>query len=695
MHAKPYPEAKRRILIERDVGDFVTFLNEVTGSQRKTFIRNQLLQRSVNGFQPGHAPPNITVPILISKLKREQELTNPDSRIWDMFNKAWECWVGSYQELNDILLEFDNNADFDENQQCIVPPNSELDIQCFEILLEASLNNQIYQETIQRFYEYGHFNKDEQIEELIDKALPREEIERKQQIEQLPEHVERLRQEIEELRTQISNLDPISELQQVLDQRIAEVQQSFENQLTQLNVSENVSQLKQLIESHNSRLDALENSQTETDSGINDFIEHIEAIIAQIEQQRQNTNQSVSEQLDRMNSVITEITAQIEQQRQSIDQSVSERLSGMDSAIAEIRSEVEAQNQPSDTSENDSHTLETADNNRTTPRIAHEALRIGEYAAAKLEENREHYQDENEYLLTFQNYLRRYGITESNDTAAAFHVALKAFPALEIADTRIFKIWNVICDRHFRYTKLFVEMGWFGLQDWFPKLLADECFGERLERIDLKISVQKMLEMGNMLWAIHFRNCDRSFPECYLPSFLQWTKDISDSTIKVFLTRTSGNNRCEITEDAYALMARLPEPEEEEPIEAQNLRTSGIIVTQSEWDAWCQPPSDVDQSLQNQFDIVNQLRSTINENGVRIPKTPLREIMRYLRLSQSIEMAPTRALDWALTMRLLPWIEKQPNIIENVLSRISQEYDDLEHFNEALQITHEKINESN
>ena len=143
------------------------------------------------------------------------------------------------------------------------------------------------------------------------------------------------------------------------------------------------------------------------------------------------------------------------------------------------------------------------------------------------------------------------------------------------------------------------------------------------------------------------------------------------------------------------LMARLPEPEEEEPIEAQNLRTSGIIVTQSEWDAWCQPPSDVDQSLQNQFDIVNQLRSTINENGVRIPKTPLREIMHYLRLSQSIKMAPTRALDWALTMRLLPWIEKQPNIIDSVLSGISQEYDDLEHFNEALQIAHEKINETN
>ena len=510
MHAKPYPEAKRRILIERDVGDFVAFLNEVTDSQGKTFIRNQLLQRSVNGFQPGHAPPNITVPILISKLRREQELTNPDSPIWDMFNNAWRCWVSSHQELNDILLEFDNNADFDENQQSIVPPNSELDRQCFVVLLEASRNNQINQETIRRFYEYGHFNEDEQIEELIDSALPKEEIERKQQIEQLPEHVERLHQEIEELRTQISNLDPISELQQELDQRIAEVQQSFENQLAQINVSENVSQLKQLIESLKSqigevdtslktRLDKLEKLQVETDSGIDEFVNLTERESTLLKQQIQNINQSVEERLDSMNS-----------------------------AIANIKSMVEEQNQPSNTLVNASETLEIAEREEATPRIAHHALRIGKFAAAKLEEDREHYQDENDYLLTFQDYLNRFGVTDSNETAAALHVALKAFPALETDDTRIFKIWNVICDKHFFYTRLFVEMGWLGFQDWFPCLLADECFGERLERIDLEISIQKMLEMGNMLWAIHFKNCDRSFPECYLPPFIQWIKGFSE-----------------------------------------------------------------------------------------------------------------------------------------------------------------------
>jgi len=72
MHPKPYPEAKRRLLIERSVEDFVTFLEEVTDSEGKTYIRNQLLQRNINGFPPGRAQLNITVPILISKLRREQ-----------------------------------------------------------------------------------------------------------------------------------------------------------------------------------------------------------------------------------------------------------------------------------------------------------------------------------------------------------------------------------------------------------------------------------------------------------------------------------------------------------------------------------------------------------------------------------------------------------------------------------------------
>ena len=149
-----------------------------------------------------------TVPILISKLKRKQELINPDSYIWGMFSNAWKYWISSCTELNEIFCEFDNSADFDDNQQCIAPPNSEFDIQFFHALLDANRKGKIDQETIQRFYEYGYFKKDEQIESIINKALLREEIEQRQQIEQLPDQVDKLCQEIDALRSRVASMEP-------------------------------------------------------------------------------------------------------------------------------------------------------------------------------------------------------------------------------------------------------------------------------------------------------------------------------------------------------------------------------------------------------------------------------------------------------------------------------------------------------
>ena len=72
----------------------------------------------------------------------------------------------------------------------------------------------------------------------------------------------------------------------------------------------------------------------------------------------------------------------------------------------------------------------------------------------------------------------------------------------------------------------------------------------------------------------------------------------------------------------------------------------------------------------------------------------LREIQHYVRLSHDI-LAPTLALDWALTLRLLPWIENQPEVIDSALSILDHGDDKLQHFYEGLQQAHEKINESN
>lgn len=653
------------------MNDFIAFLNEVTVSEGRTFIRNQLLQRDVNGFPPGRAPLNITVPILISKMRREQELTNPNSLIWDMFKHTWKCWVGSHQVLNHILLNFDNTADFDDNEQCIAPANSELDIKCFHELLEASLNNQINQKTIQRFYEFGHFNEDEQIEELIDRALPQEVIERTQQIEQIPEQVDRFHQEIEELRTQFPDFE------QTLDQRIEEVQELIESQLSQVITSENVYRMTQSIESLKTRInninksltdrigeidmslqtrmDVLENFPAETNSSINAFVEHIEEIISQLEQQIQD-----------------------------IRQSVDLRFSSVDSVIGDIQSEAETQGQPSDTFVNTSEPLESGKLITVSPRIAYKAAEIGERYAANLGAENEHYQNEEDYLSILQFTLRSFGITDSDEIAVAIHVALKAFPVIEISDKRIIKVWQLMCDDHLHYTNINVEMGWLGLQDWFPDFFSDEIFDERLERIDLDISISEMLKIGKMPWVIHFSDCDRSFPETYLPSFINWINKFANDSIRILLTRYLGTNCCEINGDVYAWTARLPEPKEVEPIQAKKLRPSGIIVTQSDWKSWCEPPQDVDQYLQNQFDMLDQLRSTIEQNDVRVPLRSFREIQQYIRLSYEL-LAPTLALDWALTLRLLPWIEHRHDLINQILSIPDFQDSEFSHFRNGLQ----------
>ena len=288
--------------------------------------------------------------------------------------------------------------------------------------------------------------------------------------------------------------------------------------------------------------------------------------------------------------------------------------------------------------------------------------------------------EKDDYRSRFQYYLRRFGVTDSNETASAIHVALKAFPALEVSDPRIIKAWQLVCGNHLYVTKIDVEMGWLGSQDWFPDLFSQECFGEELRRMDLDISIRKMLEIGNMPWAIHFSNCDRSFPESYLPPFLDWIGKFSEGAIKVFLTRCSGINRCETNEDVYERLARLPKPQNQEPIEVPK---SDFIVTQSEWESWCCLNPDANPLPEGYREFLNQLQSEIENIGVQIPMPLLRETQHYLRLSHGI-LDASKALDWALTLRLLPWIGNCRELIDTVQNLIRHENRELPHFQKEL-----------
>lgn len=322
------------------------------------------------------------------------------------------------------------------------------------------------------------------------------------------------------------------------------------------------------------------------------------------------------------------------------------------------------------------------------PRIATQAEQIGKHYKTKLRGKNERYLDENHYLLDFRSNLRQFGVTDSEETVRAIHVAMKTFPALEIADARLMRVWRVMCCDHLYLTTINVEMGWLGSRDWFPDLFAEECFKERLERSDLEISIEKMLELGDMPWMIYFRNCDRSFPDSYLPSFLNWLGQFCKEGIILFLIRCFGTNRCETNEDFYERVARLPKPDSRKQVKAVNLREARIILTLSEWENWCRPNPDADSLLENQFEFLTQLELEMENKGIQIPMEILPEIRHYLRLSYEI-LAPTRALDWALTIRFLPWIGNRRGLIDVIQNLVNEKNQDLPHFQTGLQAARE------
>ena len=642
MEAKPYPEKKRRHLIDRGNEDFIAFLEQVEATKEGQRALKSLLPTKVKGFRPGHAPLKRKVPILTIGLKKEGELSNSSSLIWASFKNTWTAWVRSHDELNPILLELDNAADFDEKHECTALPNSELDMQCFKHLLEASENYLVDKETIERFYDYGYFLPSEEIEAIIKQARPRAEIERQRRIAALPALVDQLFEDINSLNSKLSAIESADITTKTLNQRTAEVIDSFERQLsdTKANFNKSVGQLKQSI---NSRLSKVEDSVKSLETQLADaqFVESVRQEIAQL-------GQTIEESVH----------------------SLRTRQDGLDKKFAEIETDREEQ-----------HRMTNA------PRIANQAVRIGERYNSQLREDNEHYLDEIDYLWNFTGCLRRFGVTNSGETgdemAAAIHIALKTFPALAVNDTRIFKVWQLMCGNHLHVTEIGVEMGWLGLQDWFPELFSQECFGEQLRRMDLDISIRRMLEIGDMPWAIHMSNCDRSFPESYLPRFLDWIGELSDGEIRIFLTRSSGVNRCGTTQDVYARVARLLAPEKLEPIEARNLQPRDIL-TRHEWTSWCQPNHAV-----SQVEFLNQLQEAIENAGTQIPLSLLCEIQRYVQLSHGI-LSSSKALDWALTLRLLPWIVYHRELVDTAQNLIHRENRELTHFQDGLLQAREK-----
>ena len=609
MYMKQYPEEKRKILANRsikDTDDFVKFLEEIKGRdasslQRmltppKGFPKNQKLKTKTRHY---------LFKRFISKLKEEKEASNPGSDVWNQFEQIFRWWFKSQTEIFKILEDFKNDEDFDHDNKRVAEPNSDLDLKCFEILLEASRKLQINQETIQRFYQYGYFVKDENIEDIINKALTQEEIEHKKRIAELPDKFTELSLTIEDLNSRVSAVESANELKQELEKQITGLSKS---------VKENLQVLKQHItavsESLNTKISKVESSSIKTSE-------------------------------------------------------VSKQINPLKSQLSELKKSL--------------NTLEDKRQTTESPRIAYQAVEIGENAAS-LVKNRKKQKNEKDYLQEFRIPLWLLGIIDPMDSseAKAIHVALKAFSVIEIPDPRIIDAWKAACGNNLHITTLDVGMGWLDSQDWFPKLFSEICFGEQLRQMDLDVSVEEMINKGNILWAIHLNNCDRSYPECYLPRFLKWLGE-RKVFVKVFLTRCLSENCCKTSFEVYNEVGQLPKPTKMMSIKPTTLPDTDTIVDKSVWGKWCQ---SVDEKLyQTEFQFLDKLQSEI-EN---IPLSLLQDIQSYLLLSHQIFDDSVKALDWALYLRLYPWLADRTEIEDTLYNLIKQSDFELPRTVDALQ----------
>ena len=601
MEIKSYPVEKRRILAElakQKGSESLIFFDEIIGTKRKQNLSRILPPLKKGGFRKLEMRLKEQTRLFVQKLTREKEIERPSSSDWNTFGKIWVSWVQSKPELNNILLEFDNEADFDENHRCIVPPNSELDRECFKVLQDASHNHQINRETIRRFYQYGYFIEDKQIEDLIDNALSEKEIEHNKRLSELPDKVDELSQVIVDLESRVSVVESANELKQALDKQITDLSKSLGADIEKLN-----QQIAEVPKSINKRISKIESS----------FIKTSE---------------------------------------------LSKRVNPLKSQLSKLKKSVNA--------------LEDKRQTTESPRIAYQAIEIGKNAAS-LVKNKKKQKNEKDYLQEFRIRLWLLGITEFIDSseAKAIHVALKAFSVIEIPDPRIIDAWKAACGNNLHTTTLDVGMGWLDTQDWFPSYFSVRCFGEEMRLMDLDTSVREMFNSGNQLWAIDMRNCDRSYPESYLPDFLQWI-DKYRNYAKVFLTRCFGENCCNTSFEVYNIAGQLPKPTKMQSIDPVTLPVSEAIVDKSGWEHWCQPADE--KLYQTEIQLLKKLQPEI-EN---IPLSLLQDIKSYLLLSHQI-FDPDKALDWALYLRLYRWIadrnETDRNELENSLFKLINQSD--------------------
>ncbi|MEK8018832.1 MAG: hypothetical protein VSS75_018315 [Candidatus Parabeggiatoa sp.] len=160
---KPYPEEKRVFLLSQSDNEFRAFFNEISHPEKNKLTK---ILPAVSGVRPKKQLDYLERRfITLIQDAKSSETSSKSQKAWKRISGIWMAWIHSHSILQECLENYDNSADFEDGN--IIPPNTSLDIGCFTYLAEASHTHKLPRSLIQRFYEFGYFQPDINIEFII------------------------------------------------------------------------------------------------------------------------------------------------------------------------------------------------------------------------------------------------------------------------------------------------------------------------------------------------------------------------------------------------------------------------------------------------------------------------------------------------------------------------------------------------
>lgn len=264
MNTKAYPIEKRKIIASRPFEDLMAFSMGIAPQLLDNFIKKL---PPIQGFRKGTH--NELLARLKRFLRRAEVWSDAD---WSMFNDLWLDWTKTHPNLDEVLSQFDNTCDF-ELEKLGVPPNSELDIKCFEFLSAKSGEARISKELINNFYEYGYFLVDPIIEQYISIAKSSEELE----LFKLPDRIKKIEDATKNVEAISSTINQRFESAEKIHEYETKRINRMESQLTV--IQENINKLDVINKNLAETIDQALRGLVKYDSNFNEVEERFNGIL--------------------------------------------------------------------------------------------------------------------------------------------------------------------------------------------------------------------------------------------------------------------------------------------------------------------------------------------------------------------------------------------------------------------------------